>query len=164
MLPQTRECHKYKELINRHTIWSCLIINRELIQCVLWKIQNVIQWVNHTIYHSWRRSWMERIRCKRVHQIECTFALATLINHQMVHHFEERLIPVDYNRTKAYTMAMRMAALLSPSPPGAAYMCQWPGSTLVQVMACCLIAPSQYLRQCWFIINYVLWHSSEGII
>ena len=37
-------------------------------------------------------------------------------------------------------------------------------STLVQVMACCLMAPSHYLNQCWLIISKVLWHSSEDII
>ena len=38
------------------------------------------------------------------------------------------------------------------------------GSTLAQVMACCLTAPSHYLNQCWLIISKVLWHSSEGIV
>ena len=33
------------------------------------------------------------------------------------------------------------------------------GSTLVQVMACCLMAPSHYLNQCWPVINKVFWHS-----
>ena len=37
-------------------------------------------------------------------------------------------------------------------------------STLVQVMACCLMAPSHYLNQCWLIISKVLWYSSEDII
>ena len=36
------------------------------------------------------------------------------------------------------------------------------GSTLVQVMACCLTAPSHYLNQCWLIISKVQWHSSDG--
>ena len=36
------------------------------------------------------------------------------------------------------------------------------GSTLAQVMACCLTVPSHYLNQCWLIISNVLWHSSEG--
>ena len=36
------------------------------------------------------------------------------------------------------------------------------GSTLVQVMACCLTAPSHYLNQCWLIIREILWHSPEG--
>ena len=30
------------------------------------------------------------------------------------------------------------------------------GATLVQVMACCLTAPSHYLKQCWLFINGVL--------
>ena len=37
-------------------------------------------------------------------------------------------------------------------------------STLAQVMACCLTAPSHYLNPCWPIISKILWHSSEGII
>ena len=36
------------------------------------------------------------------------------------------------------------------------------GSTMAQVMACCLTAPSHYLNQCWLIISEVQWHSSEG--
>ena len=35
------------------------------------------------------------------------------------------------------------------------------GSTLAQVMACCLTAPSHYLNQCWLIIHGVLWHSPK---
>ena len=35
-------------------------------------------------------------------------------------------------------------------------------STLVQVKARCLMAPSHYLNQCWLIISKVQWHSSEG--
>ena len=31
------------------------------------------------------------------------------------------------------------------------------GSTLAQVMACCLTAPSHYLNQCWLIISEVQW-------
>ena len=35
-------------------------------------------------------------------------------------------------------------------------------STLAQVMACRLTAPSHHLNQCWLIISEVLWHSPEG--
>ena len=47
----------------------------------------------------------------------------------------------------------------------------WPGDaiwrhksvlTLAQVIACCLMAPSLYMNQCWLIIGEVLWHSPEG--
>ena len=36
------------------------------------------------------------------------------------------------------------------------------GSTLAQLMACCLTAPSHYLTQCWLIISNVQWHSPEA--
>ena len=35
------------------------------------------------------------------------------------------------------------------------------GSTLAQVMACCLTAPSHYLNQCWFTISKVHWYSFQ---
>ena len=35
-------------------------------------------------------------------------------------------------------------------------------STLAQVMACCLMAPSHYLNQCWAIFSKVQWHSNES--
>ena len=53
---------------------------------------------------------------------------------------------------------------LNPLWPSAAIRRHKSGSTLAQVMACCLTAPSHYLNQCWLIIIKVLWHSSEGII
>ena len=36
------------------------------------------------------------------------------------------------------------------------------GSTLAQVMKCCLTAPSHYLNQCWLMISEVLWHSTDS--
>ena len=35
-------------------------------------------------------------------------------------------------------------------------------STLAQVMACCLTAPSHYLNQGWLMISKVLWHSPDS--
>ena len=35
-------------------------------------------------------------------------------------------------------------------------------STLAQVLACCLTAPSHYLNQCWLMINEVLCHSPDS--
>ena len=46
--------------------------------------------------------------------------------------------------------------------PSEAIWRQRTGSTLAQVMACCLMAPSHYLNQCWLIISKVLWLSWEG--
>ena len=38
----------------------------------------------------------------------------------------------------------------------------WPSNTLVQLMACFLMAPSHYLNQCWLSIIMVLRHSNKG--
>ena len=46
--------------------------------------------------------------------------------------------------------------------PSDAIWRQWTWTTLAQVMACCLTAPSHYLNQCWLIIREVLWHTSES--
>ena len=46
--------------------------------------------------------------------------------------------------------------------PSDAIWLWWSWSTLVQVMTCCLTAPSHYLNQCWRIITKVQWCSSEG--
>ena len=59
--------------------------------------------------------------------------------------------------------AVPKKAVNSLGPSDAIWWCRsW--STLVQVIACCLMAQSHYLNQCWLIINKVLWHSSEDII
>ena len=47
--------------------------------------------------------------------------------------------------------------------PSDAIMWQGSRSTLFQVMACCLTAPSHYLNQCWLIITKVQWCSSGAI-
>ena len=46
--------------------------------------------------------------------------------------------------------------------PSDAIWRQWSWTTLAQVMACCLTAPSHYLNQCWLIVRGVLWHTSES--
>ena len=37
-----------------------------------------------------------------------------------------------------------------------------PESSLAQVMACCRMATSHYLNQCWLFISEILWNSPEG--
>ena len=45
----------------------------------------------------------------------------------------------------------------SLGPSDAIWRCR-SGSTLAQVIACCLTAPSQHLNQCWLISSKVHWH------
>ena len=57
----------------------------------------------------------------------------------------------------------KMAAILFRAQCGSLlWPVWWSGSTLAQVMACCLAAPSHNLNQCWLIIKVVLFHSLEG--
>ena len=80
-------------------------------------------------------------------------------------------IPIHVRRHLYYT-EMVPSSHSQPGPylvltvnslwPSDAIRCQTSWSTLVQVMACCLTAPSHYLNQCWHVINEVLWHSFQG--
>ena len=49
-----------------------------------------------------------------------------------------------------------------PLGPSDAIWRQRSGSTLTQVMACCLTAPNHYLNQCWLIASEIQLHSSDG--
>ena len=54
------------------------------------------------------------------------------------------------------------ALIFSPLWPSGTIWWQRIESTLVQVMAWCLMAPSHYLNQCWLLIHEVQRHSPES--
>ena len=58
--------------------------------------------------------------------------------------------------------AISHEVLINSLWPSDAIWRQGSRSTLVQVMACCLTAPSHYLNQCWLSTTKVQWCSSEG--
>ena len=58
-----------------------------------------------------------------------------------------------------YTSKITATPMINSLWPSDAIWRQRSGSTLAQVMACCLTAPSHYLNQCWLIIREVQWHS-----
>ena len=71
------------------------------------------------------------------------------------------------NRIINYIVIIRYVELHRNANPQSSFNSLWPcdaiwqyksGSTLVQVMACCLTAPSHYQGQCWFIIIEAPWH------
>ena len=51
---------------------------------------------------------------------------------------------------------------VNPLWPSDAIWQQKSGAILAQVMACCLMAPSHYLNQCWLIISEDQQHSHQG--
>ena len=69
---------------------------------------------------------------------------------------------VDLHWMRFCPGAMGVVQHINSLWPSDAIWQQWSESTLAQVMACCLMAPSHYLNQCWLIISKVQRHSSEG--
>ena len=64
-------------------------------------------------------------------------------------------------RSRGVTV-IQLRQLFNSLRPSDAIWRQWSWTTLAQVMACCLTAPSHYLNQCWLTIRGVLWHTSES--
>ena len=50
---------------------------------------------------------------------------------------------------------------VNPFGPSDAMWWHSSGSMMAHATACCLMAPSHYLNQCWLIISRVQWHSNE---
>ena len=48
-------------------------------------------------------------------------------------------------------------------PPSSAYVHQWIGSAVVQIMACRLFGDKPLSKQCWVIVNWTLWHKLQWI-
>ena len=63
--------------------------------------------------------------------------------------------------TKAYSMSYDKTSLNSLWPSDAIWQHR-SGSSLAEVMACCLAASSHYQSQCWLSVSIVLWHSPES--
>ena len=64
-----------------------------------------------------------------------------------------------YNPTKTFMILNSHLLKWNSLRPSDAIWWHRSGSTLAQVMACCLTTPSHYLNQCWLIISEVQWHS-----
>ena len=67
-----------------------------------------------------------------------------------------------YKSLKMWCLNVFKMSSFNSLRPSDAIWRQWSWTTLAQVMACCLTAPSHYLNQCWLIIRGVLWHTSES--
>ena len=63
---------------------------------------------------------------------------------------------------KTYSNVFKCPKGVSGKVSGDTIWHQKTGSTLAQVMACCLTAPSHYLNQYWLLMNSVLWHLPEN--
>ena len=68
-----------------------------------------------------------------------------------------RLQAISWTIDSTVRICMYAAPGLNSLGPSDAIWLRRSGSTLAQVMACCLMAPSHYLNQCW-LISKVWWH------
>ena len=73
-----------------------------------------------------------------------------------------KIIFVAYELRQQISVIWLCSLCFNSLGPGDAIWPHRSGSTLVQVIACCLTAPSHYLNQCWLIISKIQWHSSQG--
>ena len=123
-----------------------------------WKYSIYINslWPGDTIWQHWSVSILAQVMacCLMApshHHIQCWFVMSSVQWHQ------------SHYLSQISLKSPRGPWVNSLGPSDAIW--HWRSwSTLVQVMACCLMAPSHYLNQCWLIISQVLWHSSEDII
>ena len=78
-------------------------------------------------------------------------------------------ISLNWDILRLYASWLKKGLLaINSLKPGGAIWCHRSWSTLVQVMACCLMAPSHHLNQCWLIIKgfcgIYLWSVSQVVI
>ena len=66
----------------------------------------------------------------------------------------------ECNKIETYSISSKLFGMQKVNSlwPNDTIWWQRSGSTLAQVMACCLMATSHYLNQCWFTISKVHWH------
>ena len=83
-----------------------------------------------------------------------------LVHECVTRHQVIRIIRHD---TKIHKTGMECSFWLHSLWPHDAIWWHRSGSTLAQLMACCLMAPSHYLNQCWLMIIEVQWQTPYAI-
>ena len=138
------------------------------------------QAISHYLSQCWPRSLLpyDVTRPQWVKTHRSRNKMANILLKKLRRHFLEEnfhiLIPIWLKYVKWNSMTInqhwfvrfglppnRWQAIKSLWPSDAIWR-QKSGSTLAQVMACCLTAPSHYLNQCWLIISKVKWYSSDS--
>ena len=71
-------------------------------------------------------------------------------------------LPIKFQRFVLFRIFGIFLSLTHCTWPSDAIWWHRPGSTSIQVVACCMAAPSHHLNQCWLLISEVMWHSPES--
>ena len=136
-------------LIKVIEIWFSFQICVQCAKKAISKITFNIHWNLKQIWRSWH-TWVSKGNIK---EYENNGGLSGLIR-------EIRLALGAWTGVGGNCICV--VILPSSLRPSGAMWRQGTGSTLAQVMACCLTAPSHFLDQCWLIISKVLWRSCEA--
>ena len=145
--------NKTQQSVNRvHNSWD-LLYNIPLSGSTIWLIGNT-QWRRSGVRHQQHLVSTSNI------PLQILFKFLKILIRQLLENQHTKLFGLWYQFFNGLYNNFPMF-LNSLRPSGAIWQHR-SGSTLAQVMACCLMAPSHYLSQCWLIINKVQWHSSEG--
>ena len=128
-------CHKYRELFKILYGYNINIQNHVYIhhQCI---------YVGHNVDNV----------CRSYVYMTSTWRFKTVVNICVIYHSTctSRVLP----------SITSVCPVVNSLWPGDSIWRHGTRSTVAQVMACCLTAPSHYLNQCWLIISKVQWHSS----
>ena len=101
------------------------------------------------------------------HEFHCMFEVGSLVAHALCQGLIYRNYKKCLGQPSCFSLDLACSELnqaiikqvfVNSLGPSNAIWWQKTGSTLAQVKACCLMAPSHYLNQCWLIISEVQWH------
>ena len=130
--------------IMEHLLWNCLTCSFSASLLRILEMWNEISWYFLTM----------NARCCLMVTLDTTWSNLTLVCLVILQKWA--VLPF------MLLLSVVPGEIVNSLWPGDAIWQDRSGSTLAQVMACCLTAPSHYLNQCWLIFSVVLWHSSES--
>ena len=148
-------------------------------QSLYWGGRLILLWMDHTILHIlpkvWIRQWtgasprVDRLRARTpvvlVPYVSATFLPTSLPAPTATcpqKNCYVNSLPPDFDLKCAIFQRVALIAFLSISSTIAFWRHRSTRSTLAQVMACCLAAPSHHLNVCWIIISEVQWRLPGG--
>ena len=139
-----------------------------LVQVMAWCCQAT----SHYLHQCWSRSPMPYGVTKRQWELIGPWKFELNFRHVIFKQIlvigvwgiscEIALIWVSLDFTDDQSTLVQVMGAVRHHMPGGTIWRHRSGSTLAQVMAWCLMAPSHYLNQCWLLISAVQSQSAEG--
>ena len=123
-------------------------------------------WQEFILWVQSRKSWQDLGRYVTVIEKDNTFIKGIKSIFHMIRITEARWSictqPVTHGNTNALSIGPEKMGTIKRQTLTQCGLYNRTWSTFVQIMACCLTAPSHYLNQCRLITTENLWHLPEG--